>query len=59
MFTGFLQGILGKIVPLLGLVFGVIMLGNGNGAGVVVILLAFFFGAFLRYLSRHTVRVRK
>jgi hypothetical protein len=59
MFTGFLQGILGTIVPLLGLVFGVIMLAHGKGEGVIVILAAFFFGAFLRYLSRHTVRVRK
>ena len=60
MFTSFLQGILGKIVPVLSIVLGLFMIvQNAIGAGVTVMALGIFFGAFLSYLSGHTVRVRK
>lgn len=59
MFAAFLQGFLGKLIALGAIIAGVAMCAHdAPGAGITVILLGVFLGAFLRYLSRQTVRVR-
>lgn len=60
MFGGFMRGIVGAGLPLVAVVLFFILVGNGAPAGVVIIVCGglFFGGAYLRYVSRNTVRTR-
>lgn len=59
MFGSFLLGLAGPLVILVSLALGGLIIAVGGGpVGAVVLLGGVIFGFYLRYLSKHTTRIR-
>lgn len=60
MFGSFLLGLAGPLVILVSVVLGwLIIIAGVAPVGAVVLFGGTFFGFYLRYLSKHTTRIRK
>ena len=60
LFASFLQGLFAPIIGLGAVVLGLMLMANSAvGAGAAVLVGGCLFAAYLKYLSRHTVRVRR
>lgn len=59
MFSSFLCGLLAPVVLLIAVFGGLAMAGQiGGGPAIFVMVAGGFVAAYLRYLSKHTTRIR-
>jgi hypothetical protein len=59
MLGSFILRPLSWLIQIVGVLIGIIAISNGDiGTGLVILVAAIFVGAYMRYLSGHTVRIR-